>query len=133
MNRSPRGRLTDRLDLLERSGVITPRARLLTVSTIGRIEGSLGLALDEDNGAVLVTHVGMALSRVERGEPEPDIPEVVVDEIAERYLEHELAASLVAEWSAALGRPIPDAELSYLVVHLSVLRDQERPPGIAGA
>ena len=77
--------LAGRLDLLEDSGVITPEARRVTSATIGRIEAYLLVTLDDESGGPLVTHIAVALSRIERNEPPPELPEIVA-QVAERLM-----------------------------------------------
>jgi hypothetical protein len=121
---------TARLDLLESSGVVTPAARSLTESAVRRIferyPGADPEALDR-----LVTHVAMALTRVDRNEPEVTFPDEIAPELADRHEERALATDLTDSWAAALGRSIPDGERTFLIVHLAVLADQEAAAGAA--
>lgn len=117
--------LADRLDLLETSGVITSEARRITDEAITRIEDLLKVTLDDKSGGPLVTHIAVALSRVERDEPAPDLPDVVAAELASRPEEVRMAEGLAQDWQAALGAPIPPREVSYIAAHLAALRDQD--------
>lgn len=117
--------LADRLDLLETSGVITSEARRITDEAITRIEDLLKVTLDEESGGPLVTHIAVALSRVARDEPAPDLPDVVAAELASRPEEVRMAEGLAQDWQAALGAPIPPQEVSYVAAHLAALRDQD--------
>ena len=95
--------LAGRLDLLENSGVITPAARRVTSAAIGRIEDLLLVTLDDESGGPLVTHIAVALSRIERNEPPPELPEIVASEIADRPEELRMAEGLAREWQATPG------------------------------
>lgn len=117
--------LAERLEFLAGAGVITATARLLTSETIARLVERLG-GLDAEDGAPLVTHIAMALTRVERGEPEAELPAVVEAEIRDRVEDRAFAESLAARWREVLRRPIPDSEVQYVVVHLATLEATTR-------
>lgn len=118
--------LRERLDLLERAGVISARARAATVQALGAIEDFGGVPLSDESGAQFVTHLAMALTRVDRDEETPALPPIVGHEIAGRATEWQFARELAEGWQSHLGRPLPDGEVAYLVVHLSVLRERAR-------
>jgi hypothetical protein len=113
---------TARLDLLEGSGQVSPTARTATLGVVAAAERAFGVALSEDNGALLVTHLAMALTRAERGEEHPgDPPQAVVDEVRAREAEWRFVADQLAACAAAVGAPIPDAEQVFLTAHLCVV------------
>lgn len=110
-----------RLDLLERAGEITPTARRLTDEVVDEIAREFGLDLDEEYGAQLVTHLAMALGRLDRGEPEATALAVVEEELAECRREHDFARRVLERCGAELGRSVPEGEVAYLAVHLCAL------------
>lgn len=113
-----------RLDLLERSDVITSRARALTDGAMATIRAQFSTPLPAEHAAQIATHIGMALTRLERGEPEADLPSLeVTAELADRHSERSVATQLAAGWEQALGAGVPQAEVDYLVMHLAVLAD----------
>jgi PRD domain len=111
-----------RLAFLADAGVITTIARDLTAEAVARLTAAVG-DLDPEDAAPLVTHIAMALSRLERGEPEPEMPPIVEAEIADRVDELTLARSLAERWEDVLGRPVPRNEELYVAVHLAALRE----------
>jgi hypothetical protein len=113
-----------RLDLLESSGQVSPQARRLTVELVERVERAFGLSLDEANGAMLVTHLAMSLSRLEGGAVDVEAPDPVREEIEGRGRELAFMRSELAACGDALGRPIPEAEVLYMTAHLCVLLEQ---------
>lgn len=115
--------LAERLDVLESAGEITPRARQLTEKVVCRIERELHVRLNEGNAAQLVTHLAMALGRLDRGEPERAIDDLVEDVAVGHPREFEFAQSVMESCAEEIGRPIPLAEVMYLTVHLVVLLD----------
>lgn len=112
---------TERMDLLESSGQVTTTARQLTDEVIDEIEREFVVQLDEESGAQLVTHVAMALSRVDRGEPHTTALSVVEDELADCPREHDFSRRVLGRCGERLGRSVPEGEIAYLAVHLCVL------------
>lgn len=111
---------TERLDMLEESGQLTSLARWLTENALGRIVGELGVQLGEDNAAQFVTHLAIALDRLQRGEAiEPSA--VVTDEVSEHPREREVMRRVMDECEEVLDRVVPDAEVDYMTVHLAAL------------
>lgn len=115
----------DRLSLLEESGQVTGVARRLTEDIIARIEREFDVQLDETNGAQMVTHVAMALSRVQRGDVETEVPAVVEEEIAGCDRERAFVDEIVKDWESKLGQEIPQAEVLYVVIHLCALAQRD--------
>jgi hypothetical protein len=77
------------------------------------------VALDEDNGAMLVTHLAMALTRSERGEPlleEP--PAVIVAEAEANPVELAFVRDRLATFGAVLGEALPESEVVFMTAHL---------------
>jgi transcriptional regulatory protein LevR len=115
--------LQSRLNLLTSAGEITARARTLTEDVIRAVATEFHLWLDEDNAAQLVTHLAMALTRLERGTAEESTISVVDDEIRARVREREFSARTLRRCGEQLGREVPPAEIAYLTLHLCALID----------
>jgi hypothetical protein len=110
---------TARLDLLEGSGQVSPAARAATLGVVAAAERAFAVELSEDNGALLVTHLAMALTRAERGEEHPgEPPPEVVDEVRRREVEWRFVADQLASCAVAVRAPIPDAEQVFVTAHL---------------
>jgi transcriptional regulatory protein LevR len=113
--------LQARLDLLASAGEVTACARTLTEELMRAISGEFHVDLDENNGAQLVTHMAMALTRLDRGTPEESAIAVVDDEIRERTHELDFSARILRRCGEQLGREVPEAEIAYLALHLCAL------------
>ena len=114
----------ERLDMLEESGQLTTLARWLTENALARVAGELGVTLTEDNAAQFVTHLAIALNRLQRGEPvEPSA--VVSDEVREYPREQAVMRRVMNECEEVLDRHVPDAEVDYMTVHLCALVEDE--------
>jgi transcriptional antiterminator len=110
-----------RMDLLESSGQVTAQARLLTEDVIAQIEQEFAVRLDEQSGSQLVTHLAMALSRLDRGDPQPRALPSVAAELAQYPREREFSRRVLGECGQRLGRPVPEGEIDYLAMHLCVM------------
>ena len=119
----PSEAFAERLDLLLESGQITPRARELTEDVVERIEREFSVTLDETHGAQFVTHLAMALGRLDGGDVETQVSGVVEEEIRGRDHERAFMQRTLAECGERLERDVPEAEISYMTVHLCALTD----------
>ncbi|MEA2226982.1 MAG: hypothetical protein QOF04_612 [Solirubrobacteraceae bacterium] len=112
-----------RLTLLVDAGEVTPTARELTEEVVAGVEERLGVQLGEDRGSGLVTHLAMALTRVERGEAETTTIAGLEDELDDCERERDVVAALLERCGARLARPIPRAEVDYVTLHVCALRE----------
>jgi transcriptional regulatory protein LevR len=110
----------ERLGMLEESGQITSLSRWLTENSLARIADELQLRLTEDNAAQFVTHLAIALNRLQRGEA--IAPSATVSgEIADYGRERDVVRRVMDECEELLDRAVPDAEVDYMTVHLAAL------------
>jgi transcriptional regulatory protein LevR len=119
----------ERLDMLEESGQVTNLARRLTEMALAELAAELGLTPTEDDAAQFVTHLAIALTRVNRGDLEIVVSPVAVEEIAERHREREAITRVMRECSRLLQRDVPDAEIAYMTVHLAAMVDLHAESG----
>jgi transcriptional regulatory protein LevR len=110
----------ERLDMLEESGQMTALARWLTENALARIAEELQVRLGEDNAAQFVTHLAIALNRLQRGEAVAPSA-LVTDEVAEHPHVREVMRRVMDECEEVLDREVPDAEVDYMAVHLCAL------------
>jgi transcriptional regulatory protein LevR len=125
----PRSDFTPRLALLEEAAQISSSARRLTGDFVDAFEARFELALGEANGAMLVTHVAMALTRVERGDSLEEPPRVVRDEVAERRTEYEWVEQELGASYRTLGVAVPSSEVVYVVAHVVSVLQAEQSDG----
>jgi transcriptional regulatory protein LevR len=111
----------DRFDILEKSGQVTALARWLTESSLARIAQELALRITEENGAQFATHLAVALTRLQRGEPPVEFSGVVTDELESRGKEREIVRRVMTECQEVLDREVPDAEIDYMAIHVCAL------------
>jgi hypothetical protein len=110
---------TPRLDLLQDSDQVSAAARRQTLDFVDALEAEFGVPVDEENGAMLVTHLAMALTRSERGSPlgeEP--PPVIVAEAQANPTELGFVRERLDASGAALGVTLPEAEYIFVTAHV---------------
>jgi hypothetical protein len=113
----------ERLDMLEESEQVTNLARRLTEMSVAQLSDELQLILTEDNAAPFVTHLAIALTRINRGDPEIAASAVAEEEIADRQRERDAVNRVMHDCSRLLQREISMSEISYMTVHLCVMVD----------
>lgn len=111
----------ERFDMLEESDQITPLARHLTEFVLSEISVTLALTFNENNAASFVTHLSLALTRINRGESGVEHSEIVEEAIEEFAAERLIVQRLMNECGTMLGRNIPEPEVSYIAVHLCAI------------
>jgi transcriptional regulatory protein LevR len=116
----------ERFDLLEETGQITPLARWLTEHVLAEIAQDLGVKLDEDNASQFVTHVGMALTRLQRGDGDVAASAVVTEALGGRARERQVVRWVMDECEQVLDRKVADAEVDFMTVHLCALLEDEQ-------
>jgi hypothetical protein len=110
---------TPRLDLLEDSGQVSQVARQQALDFVDAVESTFDVALDEENGAMLITHLAMALTRSERREPlDEEPPAVIVDEARANVTELAFVREKLDAYGAVLGEPLPESEYVFMTAHL---------------
>ena len=119
----------ERLDMLEESGQVTNLARRITELCLADLATDLDLTLNEDNAAQFVTHLAIALTRINRGDPEIAMSAVAAEEIADRRRELEAVTRVMGDASRLLQREVPGSEVTYMTVHLCALVDVQAESG----
>jgi transcriptional regulatory protein LevR len=119
----------DRLEMLEESGQVSKLARRLTELALADLAVDLDLRFTEENSAQFVTHLAIALTRINRGDPPIELSAVAEEEIAERTRERDAVARVMRDCAPVLERTVPDPEISYMTVHLCSIVDLQSEQG----
>ncbi|MEU2790731.1 PRD domain-containing protein [Streptomyces sp. NPDC007100] len=115
--------LAQRIRLFVESGRVRPETAAFVRAELDALAAE-GCAVTEDSAGMLTSHLLMALTRLQDGEP---VEQFRTDaEVAAELAEHPEAVrrartvSLRAE--RALGSPLPESEIGFLAMHFAVLR-----------
>ncbi|MCX3066843.1 MULTISPECIES: PRD domain-containing protein [Cetobacterium] len=115
--------LQTRLEILNVSGAITDCTKDVMLNVINMFNEKHNIELTEDNGAMMVTHLSMAITRVKNGEPVKTIDEEVFKETLES--EHIERANLIYDdLSEVLDVTLPDDEKKYMLVNICVILEK---------
>jgi PRD domain len=121
-------RLALRVKLFREGGSVEPRVVDFVVAELDGLAAT-GLPVTESTAGMLTSHLVMALDRLVRGE-------AITGTAADSYVAAELATEpeAVADAQAIAGRAertlgarLPEAEISFLALHLAVLARQPAP------
>lgn len=104
--------LMARLDLLYSTSTITDRAKLVSTNVIERYVAET----EGEKYTMLITHLAMAITRIDRNEELSSPPETIMAEI--RSSENTLEALARIHWiEEVLGEALPIEEKEYLLLH----------------
>ncbi|KOG66686.1 transcriptional antiterminator [Streptomyces griseoflavus] len=115
--------LARRIRLFVESGQVRPEVAAFVRAELEALAAE-GCAVTEDSAGMLTSHLLMALTRLQDGEPVEEFraDDVAAAELADhpRAVRRARAVSIRAE--RALGAPLPESEINFLAMHFAVLR-----------
>lgn len=118
--------IAERLGLLEEKGVIGSRVRTATQRAVGMVERYLSRTLDgSSTGHMFVTHLAMALSRAEAGEPLTEAPAALESELVDKQAQVAFARKMLAEIEDLLGLHLPEIEVLFVAAYLVALEQED--------
>jgi hypothetical protein len=108
--------MNQKLDILKENRIITEMAYAITNSTFDLLsEKYRKQELIESD--MFWTHMSMALTRIEKGEPVEGPPEIIVQEIRQTPYKHDIEAVILFV-NAQFTQEIPLEEQDYFYMHL---------------
>ncbi len=113
-----------RLEILKDNNVISIDTLNKILKSIEVINRLCGLKLDEENGSMLITHMAIAIERVNKGE----FTELADDFIYEQIrLNDKFSSSkkVLQELEENLNINFPESEKRFILMHLCTLLDKE--------
>jgi transcriptional regulatory protein LevR len=112
--------IKQRLDILKQADQITEKMELAITTLLEKLEDTYQLKVTEENGAMLVMHLAIALARIERGETVARMDEVVIDQIRGAKGFDELPEFL-GDLEREMGWKIPAEEFEYIALHFCTM------------
>ncbi len=113
-----------RLNLLVDAEEIDAFIRDVLIAFVKTVEARYSLRVTEENGAMLVSHLAMALGRIRRGEQLEPVDDDIFAEVREMPIYKELPA-LYRPLEKDLQITLPQVERDYLALHLGALLEVE--------
>ena len=112
--------IKQRLDILKQANQITEKMEMAILAFVEKMEETYRLPVTEENGAMLVMHLAIALARIERGETVARMDEAVVDQIRGAKGFDELPEFL-GDLEMEMGWKIPAEEFEYIALHFCTM------------
>lgn len=114
--------LEQRLDIFRSMPEVPDEAVDLVAEELTRIDPAG--RLDDDQAGMFVSHAVNALARLGRSDHTVTAPDdaVFVQVLEEDPQAADDAGSIAARVESRFGRPLPDAEVQFLAIHLAALR-----------
>lgn len=109
-----------RIQILEDSEEISAKVAEGVRKFIALLETEYSFTVTEANGAMFVTHLAVALSRIEKGETIEGIdPALLAEAAATPYWQ--TLPGLLADLEQLVQQKIPEQERGYLALHMAVM------------
>ncbi|MFD7663336.1 PRD domain-containing protein [Streptomyces sp. NPDC059788] len=116
--------LAQRIRLFVESGQVRPEIAGFVRAELDALAAE-GCAVTEETAGMLTSHLLMALTRLENGEPVEEFrtDDLVAAELAEHPRAVRRARAVSIRVERALGSPLPESEINFLAMHLALLRE----------
>ncbi len=115
--------LAMRLEILESSETISKEVANTMRQIIARFASQWKIALDEENGSRLVTHLAMALMRIAKGEPVGSMDPEAYEEFVgcDSFLK---ASEITQDLIAFAHLQLPDSEREFLETNICLILEE---------
>ena len=114
-----------RLGLLKEAGVINERIYDKLSLLIKYLDEKWKISLTESNGEMLITHLSMALKRIEENENDSNIDERVFQEVMKYEILEEIQEIYNDIEKNVFIEKLPEEEKKYILVNLLLIKENE--------
>ena len=114
-----------RLGLLKEAGVINERIYDKLSLLIKYLDEKWKISLTESNGGMLITHLSMALKRIEENEKVSNIDEGVFQEVLKSEKLEEIKEIYNDIEKNVFIEKLPEEEKKYILVNLLLIKENE--------
>ncbi|RRD39999.1 PRD domain-containing protein [Leptotrichia sp. OH3620_COT-345] len=118
-------KLKFRLEILKNSGVIDEEIYRTVTDLIIYLNEKWGIILTEDNGAMFITHLSMALKRIKKGESVNNVDYEVFQEIlmSDKITEIEKIYEDIEK--NIFNKKLPEEEKKYILINLLLIEENK--------
>lgn len=116
--------IKQRLDILKMSGQLSEEMYYKVMEIIDMFNENHRITIQEENGAMLITHLCIALQRIEKEESVNIIESEIFAEVEENRF-YKQSSSILEKMEEILGITMPAEEVGYMLMHLCVLLEKE--------
>lgn len=119
--------LMERLNILKKSGTLSQKNYDNVMQVICYFREKRGLALTEENAAAFITHLCMALERIDKGEKTEPLDRKIYEEarFEPTFAEAESCCRDICE----ILPQISETEAEYISTHIGVLLENNKMEG----
>ena len=114
-----------RLEILKNSSIIDEQIYEELINFMFRLRDKWEIELTEENGAMMITHIAMALKRIKNGEPVSKIDENVYIEVLKSDKLDEIEKIYEDISENIFKEEIPEEEKKYIYVNLLIVKDNQ--------
>ncbi|GAA0182255.1 PRD domain-containing protein [Clostridium sediminicola] len=112
--------LKERLEILKGAEQIGEDIKNAVIDFAEDFEKKYSLTMTEENAAMLITHLAMALARIKKGEKVDEPNEFVLNEVKQTEIYDELP-EFYEKIEGKLNLSIPDSEKGFIAIHVCTL------------
>ncbi|OKI06756.1 transcriptional antiterminator [Streptomyces sp. CB02923] len=115
--------LAQRIRIFVESGQVRPGIAEFVRAELDALAAE-GCAVTEESAGMLTSHLLMALTRLQNGEPVEDFrtDNTAAAELADHPQAVRRARAVSIRVQRALGSPLPESEINFLAMHFALLR-----------
>ena len=112
--------LKQRLEILKEAGEISEEIKSVVIDFAENFERKYSIAMTEENSAMLITHLAMALVRVKNEEKIDEMDEISLNEVKKYDVFNELY-EFHKKIEGNLNIVIPESERGFIALHATAL------------
>lgn len=112
--------LDNRLKILKDAGQLSQKNYDLLIKVISMFNSKWGIKLTEENGAMFITHLSVALGRMEKGDKIEAVDENIYLEIVENE-NYAKCLGAIKDIEDVLGKEMPENERGFLMIYLCTM------------
>ncbi|MBU3145821.1 PRD domain-containing protein [Clostridium sp. CF012] len=120
-----------RLGILKDAGQIDEDVYRNVIKVISIFRDRWSIDLKEENGAMLITHLSIALQRVKNNCPVEKIDEEIYEEVKQNQY-FQTSEKALRSIKSEMNMDIPESEKSFLIMHLCALFEKENIEKLGG-
>lgn len=115
--------MKERIEVLYMANLIDEETRDTLFNVIQRLKNRHEIELTEDNGSIIITHLGRALMRAKTGEIIQGINDNTLNELKESE-NFDKAKEIYIDLSTLFPKPLPENEIEYMYANLLFLLEE---------
>lgn len=113
-----------RLNILKDSNQISQDTYEKVIHTIAMFKDKYEISLNEENGAMLITHLSCALERIKKGDELEKLEEFLVEQVKGNG-NYKKAQAILSNIEDTIKIDMPMEEKNFMLMHICTLLEKE--------